>query len=92
MEYVHYPVMGHEILHHLVVGKTAKPFMVDCTCGEGGHTHPFSRLSKADRLGLDRESAHTTAGYDRMKEFSGRFIPKNICSTIFLTRGEQVMT
>jgi len=88
MEYVHYPVMAQEILQHLVVGKDSEAIMVDCTCGEGGHTHLFlSTYPKLTVIGLDRDSAIQQKAIERMKEFSGRFIPKNMWFNDFFDRG-----
>ncbi len=90
MEYVHYPVMAQEILQHLVVGKDSEAIMVDCTCGEGGHTHLFlSTYPKLTVIGLDRDSAIQQKAIERMKEFSGRFIPKNIWFNDFFDQGEE---
>ena len=78
MEFVHYSVMRHEILEHLVPPSDRPAKMVDCTCGEGGHT--FLYLSKYENLtviGLDRDSVIQEKAIKRMEKFGDRFIPKN---------------
>ncbi|WP_320130525.1 16S rRNA (cytosine(1402)-N(4))-methyltransferase RsmH [uncultured Sphaerochaeta sp.] len=78
MEYVHYSVMRDEILQYLVPPIDRPAHMVDCTCGEGGHTYLF--LSKYPNLqitGLDRDSGIQQKAIHRMEEFGNRFIPVN---------------
>lgn len=77
MEYVHYPVMYHEVLSYLVP-KREDALMVDCTTGEGGHTRLF--LEKYPRLhvtGLDRDSEIQKKAIARMQPFGERFTPVN---------------
>ena len=79
MEYVHYSVMKDEILAHLVPPNDRPAHMVDCTCGEGGHTHLFlSTYPNLQITGLDRDSGIQQKAIERMKEFGARFIPENI--------------
>jgi len=79
MEYVHYPVMRQEILEYLTPPSDREAFMVDCTCGEGGHTHLFlSMYPNLHVTGLDRDSVIQAKANERMKEFGSRFTPENI--------------
>ncbi len=56
MEYVHYSVMTQEILEYLVPPQDQKAKMIDCTCGEGGHTFLFlSKYPNLEVVGLDRD-------------------------------------
>jgi 16S rRNA (cytosine1402-N4)-methyltransferase len=78
MEYVHYSVMKDEVLQYLVPPVDRPAYMVDCTCGEGGHTFLF--LSKYPNLqvsGLDRDSGIQQKAIERMAEFGDRFTPVN---------------
>lgn len=77
MTYVHYPVMYREVLSYLVPNRD-DAVMVDCTTGEGGHTHLF--LEKYPRLtvvGLDRDATIQAKAIERMKPFGDRFKPVN---------------
>jgi 16S rRNA (cytosine1402-N4)-methyltransferase len=79
MEYVHYPVMRQEILEYLTPPSDREAYMVDCTCGEGGHTHLFlSTYPNLHVTGLDRDAVILTKAMERMKEFGPRFTPRNI--------------
>ncbi|MGB4407830.1 MAG: 16S rRNA (cytosine(1402)-N(4))-methyltransferase RsmH [Sphaerochaeta sp.] len=79
MEYVHYPVMRQEILEYLTPPLDREASMVDCTCGEGGHTHLFlSTYPNLHVTGLDRDAVILTKAMERMKEFGPRFTPRNI--------------
>ncbi|HAF84895.1 MAG TPA: 16S rRNA (cytosine(1402)-N(4))-methyltransferase RsmH [Sphaerochaeta sp.] len=79
MEYVHYPVMRQEILEYLTPPSGGEAYMVDCTCGEGGHTHLFlSTYPNLHVTGLDRDAVILTKAMERMKEFGPRFTPRNI--------------
>lgn len=90
MEYVHYPVMAQEVLLHLVVPQDAEATMVDCTCGEGGHTHLFlSTYPNLKVIGLDRDATIQQKAIERMKDFGSRFIPKNIWFNDFFDQGEE---
>lgn len=76
MEYVHYSVMKDEVLQYLVPPNDRPAYMVDCTCGEGGHTYMF--LSKYPNLhvtGLDRDSGIQQKAINRMAGFKDRFTP-----------------
>lgn len=89
MEYVHYSVMAQEILQYLVPPADSEATMVDCTCGEGGHTHLFlSTYPKLKVIGLDRDATIQQKAIERMKEFSDRFIPRNIWFNDFFDQGE----
>lgn len=79
MEYVHYSVMRNEILQYLVSDAQQEALMVDCTCGEGGHTHLFlSTYPKLKVIGLDRDSEIQKKAIARMESFGDRFEPRNI--------------
>ena len=90
MEYVHYSVMRNEILDYLVPPLDRPSKMVDCTCGEGGHTYLF--LSTYENLtvtGLDRDSAIQEKAIKRMEIFGDRFIPKNTWFDTFFAGYEE---
>ncbi len=90
MEYVHYSVMAQEILQYLIPPAGSEATMVDCTCGEGGHTHLFlSTYPNLTVIGLDRDAAIQQKAIERMKAFSDRFVPKNIWFNDFFAQGEQ---
>ena len=79
MEYVHYSVMRNEILQYLVPDPDKDALMVDCTCGEGGHTLLFlSTYPKLKVIGLDRDSEIQKKAIARMADFGERFEPRNI--------------
>jgi 16S rRNA (cytosine1402-N4)-methyltransferase len=79
MEYVHYPVMSKEILEYLTPPLDREAHMVDCTCGEGGHTHLFlSSYPNLHVTGLDRDTEIQAKAIERMKDFGSRFTPRNI--------------
>jgi len=79
MDYVHYPVMRQEILEYLQPPLDREAYMVDCTCGEGGHTHLFlSTYPNLQITGLDRDTVIQEKAIERMKEFGSRFKPCNI--------------
>lgn len=90
MEYVHYSVMAQEVLQYLVVPEGREATMVDCTCGEGGHTHLFlSTHPNLKVIGLDRDTTIQQKAIERMKEFGSRFEPKNIWFNDFFAQGEE---
>lgn len=78
MEFVHYSVMREEILEYLKPPLDREAYMVDCTCGEGGHTHLFlSTYPNLHVTGLDRDSVIQAKALERMKEFGDRFTAQN---------------
>ncbi|MXI86322.1 16S rRNA (cytosine(1402)-N(4))-methyltransferase RsmH [Sphaerochaeta halotolerans] len=79
MEYVHYSVMTQEILEYLVPPHDRPAKMVDCTCGEGGHTFLFlSKYPNLEVVGLDRDREIQQKAIKRMEPFADRFTAKNI--------------
>ncbi len=79
MEYVHYSVMKQEILEYLTPPLDREAYMVDCTCGEGGHTHLFlATYPDLQVTGLDRDTVIQAKAIERMQEFGSRFTPRNI--------------
>ncbi|MDT4762915.1 16S rRNA (cytosine(1402)-N(4))-methyltransferase RsmH [Sphaerochaeta sp. PS] len=89
MEYVHYSVMKSEILDYLVPPLDRKAYMVDCTCGEGGHTHLFlSTYPQLQVTGLDRDTLIQEKAIERMQAFGDRFTPENIWFDEFFARYE----
>ncbi|MGH0054025.1 MAG: 16S rRNA (cytosine(1402)-N(4))-methyltransferase RsmH [Sphaerochaetaceae bacterium] len=79
MEYVHYSVMTHELLEYLVPPQDRPAKMVDCTCGEGGHTYLFlSTYANLEITGLDRDLDIQKKAIKRMEPFADRFTAKNI--------------
>ncbi len=86
MEYVHYSVMRNEILEYLKPPTDRPAKMVDCTCGEGGHTFLFlSAYPNLQVTGLDRDSVIQQKAIKRMESFGDRFTPKNIWFDDFFT-------
>ncbi len=78
MEFVHFPVMYREVLSYLVP-KREDALMVDCTTGEGGHTHLFlEKYPALHVIGLDRDSSIQEKAKARMAPFGNRFTPVNI--------------
>ncbi|MFA6864527.1 MAG: 16S rRNA (cytosine(1402)-N(4))-methyltransferase RsmH [Sphaerochaetaceae bacterium] len=76
MEYVHYSVMKEEVKHYLVPPLDRPSVMVDCTTGEGGHTHMMlSEYPNLKVYGLDCDIHIQEKAKTRMKEFGDRFIP-----------------
>ncbi len=79
MEYVHYPVMRQEILEYLKPPLDRQAYMVDSTCGEGGHTHLFlSTYPNLHITGLDRDTSIQAKAIERMQQFGDRFTPRNV--------------
>ena len=76
MDYVHMPVMAQEVKDYLVPPTTEKPIMVDCTTGEGGHTHMMlSSIPNLVVYGLDCDKHIQEKAKFRMREFNNQFIP-----------------
>ncbi len=76
MEYVHMPVMAAEVKEYLIPPTEEKPVMVDCTTGEGGHTHMMlSSYPNLTVYGLDCDEHIQEKAKYRMKNFGDRFIP-----------------
>lgn len=79
MEYVHYSVMRQEVLEYLKPPLDREAYMVDATCGEGGHTHLFlSTYQNLHVTGLDRDTTIQAKAIERLQEFGSRFTPRNI--------------
>lgn len=76
MEYVHYSVMSDEVLQYLTPPEQGEAILVDCTCGEGGHTYRFlSAHPNLSVIGLDRDASILEKARCRMGEFGDRFSP-----------------
>lgn len=92
MEYVHYSVMAEEVLHYLVPPADQQAILVDCTCGEGGHTHRFlSTYPDLSVIGLDRDASILEKAKRRMEAFDGRFTPFKITfDAFFKDTGQQL--
>ncbi|MCH3916426.1 MAG: 16S rRNA (cytosine(1402)-N(4))-methyltransferase RsmH [Spirochaetia bacterium] len=76
MEYVHYPVMKKEVFSLLIPPRDRLAYMVDCTCGEGGHTQMM--LDAYDQLtvfGLDCDVEIQKKAICRMQPYGNRFVP-----------------
>ncbi len=91
MEYVHYSVMANEVLASLIPPMEGTATLVDCTCGEGGHTHRFlSSYPNLSVIALDRDAAILAKATVRMEEYAARFTPINIAfDDFFKTAGEE---
>ncbi len=76
MDFVHMPVMAKEVKEFLVPPSDENPLMVDCTTGEGGHTHMMlESIPNLKVIGLDCDKHIQEKAKFRMKEFGERFIP-----------------
>src|SRR5690554_5796027 len=77
MEYAHTSVLANELLENLKpFGKN--PIMLDCTLGEGGHSHLF--LQNYDSLkviGLDRDPIILERAKLRLEPYKERFTAVN---------------
>jgi len=92
MEYVHYSVMADEVLHYLTPSSEGEATLVDCTCGEGGHTHRFlTSYPNLSVIGLDRDASILAKATVRMEPFGPRFKPVHIAFDAFFkgTEAEQ---
>lgn len=90
MEWVHYSVMAQEVLEYLVPPTDKPAVMVDCTCGEGGHTYLFlSSYPKLKVIGLDRDATIQQKAILRMQQFGDRFVPCNTWFNDYFDRGEE---
>lgn len=75
MEYVHYSVMKDEVKQYLIPPTDRPSVMVDCTTGEGGHTHMMlSEYPQLKVFGLDCDTHIQEKAKNRMKEFGDRFV------------------
>lgn len=64
--------------------------MVDCTCGEGGHTHRFLAAYPNLRvIALDRDPGILEKAKVRMEEYASRFTPLNIAFDEFFKTAEE---
>lgn len=76
MEYVHYSVMKEEVKQFLIPPTGRPSIMVDCTTGEGGHTHMMlSEYPNLTVYGLDCDTHIQEKAKTRMKDFGLRFQP-----------------
>ncbi|MCY1152125.1 MAG: 16S rRNA (cytosine(1402)-N(4))-methyltransferase RsmH [Sphaerochaetaceae bacterium] len=76
MEYVHMPVLAKEVKEYLIPPTEENPVMVDCTTGEGGHTHMMlNSYPNLTVYGLDCDEHIQEKAKYRMKNFGDRFIP-----------------
>jgi len=90
MEYVHYSVMPNEVLASLIPPQEGAATMVDCTCGEGGHTHRFLAAYPNLRvIALDRDPGILEKAKVRMEEYASRFTPLNIAFDEFFKTAEE---
>jgi 16S rRNA (cytosine1402-N4)-methyltransferase len=90
MEYVHYSVMPNEVLASLIPPQEGAATMVDCTCGEGGHTHRFLAAYPNLRvIALDRDAGILEKAKVRMEEYASRFTPLNIAFDEFFKTAEE---
>ncbi|MGD1821198.1 MAG: 16S rRNA (cytosine(1402)-N(4))-methyltransferase RsmH [Pleomorphochaeta sp.] len=75
MEFVHMPVMANEVKEFLVPPSDEEPLMVDCTTGEGGHTHMMlNTIPNLKVYGLDCDKHIQEKAKFRMREFGDRFV------------------
>ena len=89
MEYVHYSVMADEVLHYLTPSSEGEATLVDCTCGEGGHTHRFlTSYPNLSVIGLDRDASILAKATVRMEPFGPRFKPVHIAFDVFFKGAE----
>jgi 16S rRNA (cytosine1402-N4)-methyltransferase len=84
MEYVHRSVLAQEVLTQLAP-RIPHPLMIDCTLGEGGHTHAFlSAFPELRVIGLDRDPNILEKAKHRLATFGDRFTPVNTWFDEFL--------
>ena len=77
MQVIHYSVLKHEVLTHLVP-LSNEGLVVDCTLGEGGHTEALLSVYPKIRVaGIDRDQDVLQRAQQRLKPFGSRFIPLN---------------
>ena len=89
MEYVHYSVMPNEVLTFLIPPQEGPATLVDCTCGEGGHSHRFlSTYPNLRVIALDRDAGILEKAKVRMEEYASRFTPVNIAFDEFFKSAE----
>jgi 16S rRNA (cytosine1402-N4)-methyltransferase len=75
MEFKHIPVMLEPCLSLLNVEGRPEGVFVDGTLGGGGHTEEILRRTRGLVLGVDRDREALKAAGERLKEYSGRFVP-----------------
>jgi 16S rRNA (cytosine1402-N4)-methyltransferase len=89
LKIVHYPVLAQETLQYLPLDDDKEQLMIDCTLGEGGHSHLFLKKYPNLRvIGLDRDAAILEKAKLRLKEFGSRFEGVNTWFDTFLENYE----
>ncbi len=69
--YVHTPIMVAEIINHLP--DIEKPIIVDCTCGEGGHSEALAHeMTGGTLLSIDRDPMILEIAKGRLREAADR--------------------
>ncbi len=89
MEIQHVPVMSQEALDYL--GPAAQHgLLIDCTCGEGGHSEMFLRHFPTMRLiGLDRDTTIQQKAAQRLSVFGERVTLVNTWFDSYLASYDQ---
>lgn len=73
MEYSHTPVMWQEIKSFLSPAAVGSCVFVDCTLGEGGHSHlMLQEFSKVKIVGFERDAEILRVARERLSDFSER--------------------
>lgn len=72
MEIKHHPVMRQEALDYLG-SAAAHGLLIDCTCGEGGHSEAFlQQYDELHLIGLDRDPEIQNKARERLSVFGDR--------------------
>lgn len=77
MDFFHQPVLGREIVKHLITD--SQGIYIDCTLGEGGHSELILKAlsTKAQLIGLDADSDIQKIACERLKRYP-MFLAKNV--------------
>ena len=74
--YAHTPIMVDKVLEYLDIKETDT--VVDCTLGEGGHSHYFlQKLNRGKLIGIEQDRIILERAKERLKGFSDNFVPIN---------------
>jgi len=74
--YAHTPIMVDKVLEFLNIKETDN--VVDCTLGEGGHSHYFlEKLNAGKLVGIEQDGIILERAKERLKGFGDNFIPVN---------------
>ncbi|HUX50577.1 MAG TPA: 16S rRNA (cytosine(1402)-N(4))-methyltransferase RsmH [Spirochaetia bacterium] len=90
MDFVHYTVMGDEVLQHLVPPHSSD-LLIDATLGEGGHSLLFlERYPELRVLGLDADAGILERAKKRLAKFQDRVSFEHIWFDEYFASGQRV--